>query len=349
MPHAHEAESQRAQARETARDARDPSAAGLVGFVARLQQTAGNAAVGRLLQRDDVDDQALASALAPVPQPRAPAPKPLDLWAKPSTGEPERHDLAFIMGKDPPGTPARKGFYDNAAEYFASELPFVRIVKDRTSLAAIFEYIRGLTGTVGHLYIVTHANEEGNLAFPLGPGDPDNRVTHEELVDALQKSPDLFRLQGQVDARTVIHIKGCNIGRNQTMVELIDKTFGALGTVLAPTHQVGYARERNTPVWFETIGDLWVKAEANETLSDEDLAAEFAFKYPPEIYPFIPSGDWKRLIAGSRARGTFETKKAGSEIEYRLDLGTEFKHYAPAETEAKYYYHSTYGPPTPAP
>jgi hypothetical protein len=25
-----------------------------------------------------------------------------------------------------------------------------------------------------------------------------------------------------------------------------------------------------------------------------------------------------------------------------------FKHYAPAETEAKYYYHSTYGPPTPA-
>jgi hypothetical protein len=50
MPHVHEAESQRAQARETSRDARDPSAAGLVGFVARLQQTAGNAAVGRLLQ-----------------------------------------------------------------------------------------------------------------------------------------------------------------------------------------------------------------------------------------------------------------------------------------------------------
>ena len=44
----------------------------------------------------------------------------------------------------------------------------------------------------------------------------------------------LPKLSGQVDAATRIHIKGCDLGRTQAMVELIDKAFG--GAARSPRH-----------------------------------------------------------------------------------------------------------------
>ena len=40
-----------------------------------------------------------------------------------------------------------------------------------------------------------------------------------------------------------MHIKGCDIGRTQEMVELIDEAFGGAGTVTAPTHEQRFSTD----------------------------------------------------------------------------------------------------------
>jgi hypothetical protein len=80
---------------------------------------------------------------------------------------------------------------------------------------------------VGDLYIVTHANADGDLLFPLYERDADRRVTYPELAESLSAHAEGYRLGGQIDARTTIRIKGCALGQSRGMVELIDQALGA--------------------------------------------------------------------------------------------------------------------------
>lgn len=165
-----------------------------------------------------------------------------------------RQDYVFIVGADPPRT---TGFYTVALRYWRAHAPNARFVTDLRDLASLLGWINAnVTQPMGNVYIVSHANEDGTLSFGLDPADRraargpqvpgrDGHLTVRELRAALHPAggaasslPTLNA--GLVDDNTSINIKGCDIGRTQGMVELIDEAFGGPGTVTAPTHEQVY-------------------------------------------------------------------------------------------------------------
>lgn len=199
-----------------------------VRSILQLQRAVGNRATVGVLQRQGAG----AARPAAVGRPPQPAPQLVP-----------RQDYVFIMGQDRPRTP--NPFYRSALRYFRAQVPGATFVVDQRSMDGVLAWIAGnVQQPIGNIYIVTHANEDGTLSFGLDPADADHHLTVGELRSALHPAGGgagpLPRLAGQVDAQTRIHIKGCDLGRTQEMVELIDQAFGGAGTVIAPTHEQVY-------------------------------------------------------------------------------------------------------------
>lgn len=158
---------------------------------------------------------------------------------------PPRRNYVFIMGQDRPrsGNP----FFAAALRYYRSHIPEATFVTNLRNLADVLSYVAtNVHSPIGTLYIVSHANEDGTLAFALDSADPDSRLTVGELRGALhpaQGASQLAQVTAQIDIQTRIHIKGCDIGRTQEMVELLDEAFGGAGTVTAPTHEQEYGSD----------------------------------------------------------------------------------------------------------
>jgi len=185
---------------------------------------------GAFLQRQPTGSAAPAQHPPPQQAPAHPPPAP-------------RKDYVFIMGADRKGT--GNPFYTEAARYFRGHLPNATMVLDKRNLDDLLGWIAGhVKDPIGELYIVAHGNEDGTLAFGLNSASTDGHLTVTQLRSALHPSGGgasaLTSVAGVVDAHTRIHIKGCDIGRTQEMIELIDEAFGGAGTVIAPTHEQGY-------------------------------------------------------------------------------------------------------------
>ncbi|MBK8048268.1 MAG: hypothetical protein IPK16_14795 [Anaerolineales bacterium] len=149
-------------------------------------------------------------------------------------------DIVFIMGKD---KNKKNPFYKEAVKFFKVAQPQATLVNDDDyrSLESVFDYLRANPERVANLYLVSHANEDGTLSFPLHTGDKERKTTFGALSTALKDSPELFNLpKGIIDAGTTIHIKGCNIGRSTRMLDALDQAFGGQGKVTAPTHKQVY-------------------------------------------------------------------------------------------------------------
>ena len=199
-----------------------------------------------VLGQDNAPADLLAHELAHVVQ-QTSSPTP---WVqRQSAGAappPPRRDYVFIMGADPKKT--NNPFYALAKRYFKAHLPAATMVEDQRSLDDLLGWLAvNVTAPIGDLYIVSHGNEDGTLAFGLDAGDKDGHMTVRELRDALHPasggSGKLTSVASLVDAQTKIHIKGCDIGRTQEMVELLDEAFGGAGTVTAPTHEQDYSTD----------------------------------------------------------------------------------------------------------
>jgi Domain of unknown function (DUF4157) len=180
-----------------------------------------------ILQRQPA--QANQSAPSPGAQPSPPAP---------------RQDFVFIMGEDRAGNPNK--FYTAALGYYKAHLPNATFVTSIRNLSDLLDHLLANTkGPIGNLYIVSHANEDGTLSFGLDKPNEDKRMGVIELRDALHPKSGgksaLADVSSRIDTQTRIHIKGCDIGRTQQMVELIDEAFGGAGTVTAPTHEQRFA------------------------------------------------------------------------------------------------------------
>ena len=151
------------------------------------------------------------------------------------------------MGEDQAGNPNQ--FYAAALGYWRAHLPNATFVTDKRDLSDVLTYLAGGTGLIGNVYIVSHANEDGTLSFGLDAADTDHHLTVNELRAALHPSSGtsaLASIASRVDASTGIHIKGCDIGRTQAMVDLVDEAFGGAGIVDAPTHEQHYS-------WDQTL------------------------------------------------------------------------------------------------
>jgi hypothetical protein len=158
-----------------------------------------------------------------------------------------RKDYVFLMGEDKPGT--GNPFFKFAAEYFHAHLPTASFVDNLRSLGDLLNWIStNVKDPIGDLYIVSHGAEDGTLDFGLTAGSA-GTMTVVELRDALHPSgggsSSLQSVAGVIDAKTKIHIKGCDIGRTKEMLELVDEAFGGAGTVTAPTHEQEYSADKD--------------------------------------------------------------------------------------------------------
>src|SRR5207344_674529 len=115
--------------------------------------------------------------------------------------------------------------------------------------------------------------------------DKDQKTTFGELKNALKTSPDIFKLSGGVDAKTKVHIKGCNIGRNIDMLNALDEAFGKGVEVDAPTHKQGYEYHTEGEgkdvkvVSSEYFNTYNVEFAGKAEKSDDDLIDAFKEKY----------------------------------------------------------------------
>lgn len=76
--------------------------------------------------------------------------------------------------------------------------------------------------------------------MPFEQGDVTRGTSFAELRDAVAGRRELFRLAGQVDAGTTIHVRGCNIGRNRAFVEMLSQAFGGSSRLEAPSHRMHF-------------------------------------------------------------------------------------------------------------
>ncbi|KDN16234.1 hypothetical protein [Amycolatopsis rifamycinica] len=226
----------------------------------------------------------------------APAPLPASV--------PPRRNYVFLMGDE-----IRDAFYVNAKNFFAQHEPAAQLVTGKRTLAEIIAHVNAGGVPVLKLFIVSHANEEGNLGFSLdaadlakdaAAGDHKPRTTFAEVRDA-NAAGSLPRADvALIDDFTKVEIKGCNIGRSQLMLDQLDAAFGAHAEVVAPTHKQEYSTsgrgtdEAFLPYFIEEPGD-W-------TLSAGDLGSRFRAKYPD-----VPATRWPGLLRAVRRHHEKET------------------------------------------
>lgn len=226
--------------------------------------------------------------LAKADEPQVQAPDPFEPAKAPG---PPRQDYVFIMGTDKPG----KTFYRDAQGFFKAHRPKATIVADKRSLSELLRYVADkIKAPIGNLYLVSHANEDGTLMFGLDARDADGKLNATELRKALHPadgSSALAQVGPQVDQYTVVRIKGCDLGRNGDMLDLLDEAFGGSGTVIAPTHEQTYGTD---PKLAERAGAEFARGDA-----DFKAKLDARFPEPPAIDKSLKGKD---LAAAQKAR-----------------------------------------------
>lgn len=242
-----------------------------------LQRTAGNAAVARVLRerpsRPPVQREQPSGGAAQAPAPAAPA---------------KRVSYVFLMGSY-----KNDSFYRAARAYFTTMVPSAQMVTGTKTLADIIGHVNGQGQPVDTLYVVSHANQEGNLSFSMDAADLAKdlkdkrgrnkpRTEYKEIKKANEEGTLPAADVSLVDAQTRIMIKGCNIGRSTLMLDELDKAFGGEATVTAPTHKQEYriTGTKKSPVYQENLSDLFVEEPGTASKAKPDLQAAFAAKYP---------------------------------------------------------------------
>lgn len=143
--------------------------------------------------------------------------------AAPVVPAPPRQDVCYVMGND--------AFHRVATRFFRAMFPQAIFVSNLTNLQALLDHLNTtFSAPLGNVFIVSHANEDGTLAFGLNARDRDHHLGVVELRNALHPTDggpsSLTDVSHLVDDQTRIQIKGCDLGRNQQVVELFDEAFG---------------------------------------------------------------------------------------------------------------------------
>lgn len=240
-------------------------------------------------------ERSLRKAKADEPEVKAPA---AAAFEPPKAPGPPRQDYVFIMGVD-----TRDTFYRDAEGFFRAHRPKAIIVTGKRNLADVLRHVADkISAPIGNLYIVSHANEDGTLMFGLKPRDPDSKLNATELRAALHPTNGSSALAQvgppQVDQYTVVRIKGCDLGRNGEMLDLLDEAFGGHGTVIAPTHEQTYGTD---PQLGDQAGAEFARGDA---AFKKKLDAQFP--EPPAVDKNLKG---KELAAAQKARAQALAKR----------------------------------------
>lgn len=209
-------------------------------------------------------------------------------------------DYAFIMGA-PEGPASHNAFYRTARAYYRGKLGASHVfVVD--SLEAVLDWIRTRAGgqnpvaPLGTLYLVSHANAEGQLITRITRHGPQGFYPF-ELVRALgtgrkwwddhghEHTEQLQPLSGQVgvDSMTRVFIRGCDLGNNPDAMIAMRQAFGDEPFVQAPklAQFYGSADHSRHPAIGEGLADTYSLAfPARQRMRDDDIADQLAAKYP---------------------------------------------------------------------
>ena len=236
-------------------------------------------------------------------------------------GAKPRLDYVFIMGEDRPNQPNQ--FYLAAETYYKTTLPQAKMIKDRRNLEAVLDYVANtIKEPVGSLYLVSHANEDGTLSFPINSADQDNRTSAAELDAMLHPAKGgskLTKVGNKIDAFSKVRIKGCDIGRTQRMVELVDEAFGGEGTVTAPTHEQRFDYDADKA----KAASKAFRAEIAKAHPEPELDKDLAKKNPAKA---------KQDLAKAKAQRTkdiqAEIKSRADEEKQAMDEAAVFKEFS---------------------
>jgi hypothetical protein len=179
-------------------------------------------------------------------------------WARRTLAS--REDIVFILG-------AGDDFYTSATRYF--NFVGARVIRNLRSLLEVRDWLNanrpnnGLPW--GDVSIVVHANLEGQMEAPVEPGG--KRVTPDRLRTAIQNQSFRALPDEVLDNASRIRIRGCALGRNQQILELLRSAFGGNEEsphVYAPVHLQSYEyqwrrrrRRRVTTAAEEYFKEFW--------------------------------------------------------------------------------------------
>lgn len=286
-------------------DVREPEAEGAVrkpvandrGVEAllSLQQTAGNAAVSRMLAATRMlarEDQPAAP-----PAPAAPAP-PV-----------KRQDYVFYMG-DVKGD----AFFKEAALFFTQEAPNADR-RQAGSLEEILTKVNAGKDPAGKIVIVTHGNADGTMQFKLTAKTTDKDTSLDELTAANQAGGLPKADTAKIDKDTQVLIRGCNVGRSAKTLDALDQAFGGAVSVTAPKHEQRYghdaggSRETFSGYYHEEKGDATKKYDL------DTLVTVFS-----GTYGFVPRDQWPAILKPVLADRTGDKLIYDRQGPYMLDV-----------------------------
>jgi hypothetical protein len=257
--------------------------------VLALQRSAGNAAVSRWLSgssRRTLARDGTATASPPAP------------GGTGTAAAAPRVSYVFLMGDF-----KNDSFYLAAKEYFVHQVPNAVLVTDKRTLADVISHVNAQGKPVDTLFIVSHANESGNLGFSLDAadlakdksgGDKKPRTEFNEVKEANDKGSLPKADVKLIDEQTKVQIKGCNVGRSTLMMDELDEAFGGKASVTAPTHTQEYKFYGSTKggvTYEENFSEMFI--EEAGVASKEPAQLEAAFKAK---YTMVPDAKWPALL-----------------------------------------------------
>jgi hypothetical protein len=258
-------------------------------------EAAGNAAVTAFLAREARSQGSPAAQPAPDPLLRARLGAPPVM---PATSPP-RKELRVPHGRHQRTT----AFYTAANVFFKTALSNAQFFADKRTLAEVIQTVNAGGVPVLQLFIVSHANEAGNLGFSLDAadlardkrsGDQKPRTEFKEIKAANEAHSLPAADVKIIDDFTKVEIKGCNIGRSQLMLDEVDKAFGGHAQVIAPTHKQEYSFKGNKKgvASEEALFQYSIEEPgAPPDPSPAELQARFVAKYPA-----VPADRWKSYM-----------------------------------------------------
>jgi hypothetical protein len=216
-----------------------------------------------------------------------------------------REDIVFILG-------GGDSFYTSATRYF--DFVGARVITQARSLLEVRDWLNvnrpnnGLPW--GDVSIVVHANLEGQMQAPVEPGG--ERVTPDSLRQAIQNQSFRALPNEVVDNASRIIIRGCALGRNQQILQLLRSAFGGneeSPQVYAPVHLQQYSYQwrsrhgrRVTTSAQESFLEFWyVGFPGGREPNRGTLIGLFSQKYPGVAV------NWARLLGrrGAVARQSY--------------------------------------------
>jgi hypothetical protein len=218
-------------------------------------------------------------------------------------------DYVYIVG--------RGSFYTAAYKYFlwGQRFPADWITKPEGKvkellLEDIFSEISNLNKPYRDINIVSHANEHSWLGFSLKLNkevkvkgqlvdkEIKKRVTYYSLKEKL-KQGGLDDLSAILDAGNNVFIRGCNIGQNTAMLNLLKKAFGDKSGVYAPTHKQHYSwyQKKSKKTTLEYFHTYWLRYKGVIKKKPNQLKTEFSTKYPQ-----VKSKLWKGYVRKAKRK-----------------------------------------------